>query len=326
MRRREFIVRIGGAAAWPLAARAQQPARLVIGVLHGGSPSGAPSAELDGLRQGLLEGGYVEGRNLVLEYRWGEGHFDRLSALADELVSRRVALITTITLPAAMAAKAASSTTPIVFVIGEDPVKVGLVASLNRPASNATGVSDFINQLAAKRLDLMRQAVPGVALMGLLVNPTNPNAEPDAKDTEAAATAIGQPLLVVKATSERELEEVFTMLARERAGALCVNIDPFFSRAQHRIVSLAAQHSLPAIYPRREFVNAGGLMSYSPNRFASWRQAGLYAARILQGERPADLPVQQATNVELVINLKTARAIGLDLPPTLLARADEVIE
>ena len=309
-----------------LAARAQKPATPAIGFLSGSSFRGAHAVDLDGLRQGLMEGGYIEGRTLNIEYGFADGHFDRLPALASDLISRRVAVIATVTLPAAMAAKAATPTIPVVFVIGEDPVKAGLVASLNRAGGNATGVSDFINQLGAKRLELILQAMPRVALIGLLVNPSNPNAEPDAKEVEAAANGLGQKLLVVRATSDRELEAAFTTLAQERAGAVCVNIDPFFFGAQDQIIALAARYRLPAIYSLSEFVKAGGLMSYSPNRFGSWRQAGLYAARILHGEKPADLPVQQATKVELVINVKTAKALGLTMPPTLLARADEVIE
>jgi len=225
-----------------------------------------------------------------------------------------------------MAAKAATPTTPVVFVIGEDPVEAGLVASLNRPGGNATGVSDFVNQLVAKRLDLLQQAVPGTALIGLLVNPSNPNAEPDAKEARAAVRALGQKLLVVKATSDRELEAAFGTLAQERADALTVNIDPFLFRAHDQIISLAARYGLPAIYPVRGFVDAGGLMSYSPDRSVSWHQAGLYAARILHGEKPADLPVQRANKVELVINLKTSKALGLNISASTLARADEVIE
>jgi putative ABC transport system substrate-binding protein len=289
-----------------------------------GGPRSPP--DIDGLRQGLAESGFVLGRDLNIEYRWAEGQFDRLSALAADLTSRRVALIATVTLPAAMAAKAASPTTPVDFVIGEDPVKAGLVASLNRPGGNATGVSDFVNQLVAKRLELLQQAVPGVALIGLLVNPNNPNSVPDAEEAAAAANALGQKLLVLKVTSDRELEAAFETLTQKRAGALAVNIDPFFSRAQDQIISLAARYGLPAIYPLRAFVDAGGLMSYSPNRLVSWRQAGFYAARILHGEKPADLPVQQATKVELVMNLKTSKAIGLTIPLSILARADEVIE
>src|SRR6202171_3024784 len=327
MRRRGFVARVGAAAlASATLTQAQQLATPAIGFLSAGSSRGAHAPDLDGLRQGLMEGGYIEGRTVTIEYGFADGHFDRLPALASDLVSRRVAVIATVTLPAAMAAKAATPTIPVVFVIGEDPVKAGLVASLNRPGGNATGVSDFINQLGAKRLELVWQAAPRVALIGLLVYPSNHNASPDAKEVEAAANGLGKKLFVVKATSDPELGGAFTTLAQERAGALCVNIDPFFFGAQDQIIALAARYRLPAIYPRSEFVKAGGLMSYSPNRFGSWRQAGLYAARILHGEKPADLPVQQATNVELVINVKTAKALGLTIPPTLLARADEVIQ
>jgi putative ABC transport system substrate-binding protein len=327
MKRRNFVAMVGAAAlANPTLTQAQPLATPAIGFLSGGSSRGAHAPDIDGLRQGLVEGGYIEGRTVTIEYGFADGHFDRLPALASDLIRRRVAVIATVTLPAAMAAKAATPTIPVVFVIGEDPVKAGLVASLSRPGGNATGVSDFINQLGAKRLELIRQAVPRVALIGLLVNPSNPNAEPDAKEVEAAANGLGQKLLVVKATSDHELEAAFTTLAQERAGALCVNIDPFFFGAHDQIIALAARYRLPAIYSLGEFVKAGGLMSYSPNRFGSWRQAGLYAARILHGEKPADLPVQQATKVELVINVKTAKALGLTIPPTLLVRADEVIE
>ena len=325
MKRREFIAALGSAAAWPVVAYAQQRAMPVIGFLSGASRDDTRSPD-DGFRQGLAEAGYIEGRNLTIEYRWAEAHFDRLQALADDLVTRHVALIATVTLPAAVVAKFTSPTTPVVFVIGEDPVKAGLVASLDRPGSNATGVSDFVNQLVAKRLELIQQTVPRVESVGLLVNPTNPNAESDSEEMEAAVKALGKKLLVVRATNDRELEGAFAELARERVSALCVNIDPFLVQAHDRITALAVSHSLPAIYPLRDFVDAGGLMSYGPNRFASWRQAGIYAARILRGEKPTDLPVQQATNIELVINLKTAKALGIEIPPMLLARADEVIE
>ena len=324
MRRRDFIILLAGAIdEFPSALRAQQKTMPVIGFLSGAS---GPGPDADGLGQGLAEGGYVLGRNLNIEYRWAKGQFDRFPALAADLTSRRVVLIATATLPAAMAAKAATPTTPVVFVIGEDPVKAGLVASLNRPGGNATGVSDFVNELVAKRLDLLQQAVPGIALVGLLVNPNNPNAEPDAEEARIAVKALGLKLLVVKATGDRELEAAFETLAQERADALAVNIDPFLFRAHDQIISLAARHGLPAIYPVRQFVDAGGLMSYSPNRLVSWRQAGLYAARILRGEKPADLPVQWADRIELVINVKTWKAIGINIPALILARADEVIE
>ena len=324
MRRRDLLALIGSTGLWPLSVRAQQ-AMPMVGFLSGASPGGPRQTE-DGLRQGLGDGGYVVGRNLSIEYRWAEGQFDRLPALAADLTSRRVALIATQTLPAAMAAKVASPTTPVVFVIGEDPVKAGLVASLNRPGSNATGVSDFVNHLVAKRLELLRETVPSAALIGLLVNPSNPNSEPDAEEARAAAIALGLKLLVLKATSGHELDAAFETLAQERAGAFAVNIDPFLSRARDQIISSAARYGLPAIYPLREFVDAGGFMSYSPNRLVSWRQTGLYAARILRGEKPADLPVQRATKVELVINLKTSKALGLTVPQSILVRADEVIE
>ena len=326
MRRRDILALIGGAGVWSLGARAQQQTTPVIGFLSGGWRSGPSSPDNDGLGQGLAEAGYVLGRNLSIQYRWAEGQFDRLPALSADLISRRVALIATATLPAAMAAKAASPTTPVVFVIGEDPVKAGLVASLNRPGGNATGVSDFVNQLVAKRLELLQQTVPTAALIGLLVNPSNPNAEPDVEEAEAAAKALGLKLLVLKATGDRDLSAAFETLEQERAGALAVNIDPFLSRAEDQIISSAARHGLPAIYPVRQFVDAGGLMSYSPNRLVSWHQAGLYAGRILHGEKPTDLPVQRANKVELVINLKTAKALGLNIPALILARADEVIE
>jgi putative tryptophan/tyrosine transport system substrate-binding protein len=325
MKRRTFIAGLGSAAVWPVVVYAQQRAMPVIGFLSGASRNDTRSPS-DGFRQGLAEAGYIEGRNLTIEYRWAEAHFERLQPLADDLVGHRVALIATVTLPAAVVAKSTSPTTPVVFVIGEDPVKAGLVASLDRPGSNATGVSDFVNQLIAKRLELIQQTVPRVESVGLLVNPKNPNAEADNKEMEAAVKALGKKLLVVRATNDRELEAAFAELTLERVSALCVNIDPFLLQAHERIIALAVSHSLPAIYPLRDFVDAGGLMSYSPNRLASWRQAGIYAARILRGEKPIDLPVQQATNVELIINLKTAKALGLEIPPQLLARADEVIE
>jgi putative ABC transport system substrate-binding protein len=325
MQRRNFIALLGTAFSSTFAAHAQQQTMPVIGYLSGASGPNPPDG-LDGLGQGLAEGGYVLGRNLNIEYRWAEGQFDRLPALAADLTSRGVVLIATATLPAAMAAKAATPTTPVVFVIGEDPIEAGLVASLNRPGGNATGVSDFVNQLVAKRLDLLQQAVLGTALIGLLVNPSNPNAEPDAKAAGAAVKALGQKLLVVKATSDRELAAAFETLAQERADALTVNIDPFLFQARDQIIWLAARYGLPAIYPVRAFVDAGGLMSYSPNRLVSWHQAGLYAARILHGEKPADLPVQRSDKIELVINLKTWKALGLNMSASIPVRADEVIE
>jgi putative tryptophan/tyrosine transport system substrate-binding protein len=294
MYRREFLAGLGSAAAWPVVARGQQTTMPVIGFLSGASRDGTPGSSLNGFRQGLAEFGYIEGHNLRIEYRWADAQFDRLRALVDELVSRRVSLIATVSLPAAVAAKSGSPSTPVVFVIGEDAVAAGLVASLDRPGGNATGVSDFVNQLVAKRLELVQQAVPQLESVGLLVNPKNPNAESDSKEMEAAVKALGKKLLVVRATNDRELEAAFAELAQERVSALCVNIDPFLIQAHDRITGLSVRHSLPAIYPLRDFVDGGGLMSYSPNRLASWHQAGVYAARILRGEKPADLPVQQA--------------------------------
>jgi putative ABC transport system substrate-binding protein len=253
MRRRElFQYAIVATTAWPASARGQQGPIHVIGFLSGASGGGPQSPDIDGLRQGLAESDYVVGRDLRIEYRWAGGQFDRLSALAADLTGRQVALIATATLPAAMAAKAASPTTPVVFVIGEDPVKAGLVASLNRPGGNATGVSDFVNQLVAKRLDILLQTLPGTGFVGLLVNPNNPNAGPDTEEAEAAANALGRKLLVLKATSDRELETAFETVAREQVGALAVNIDPFLFEARDQIISLAARHGLPVIYPVRQ--------------------------------------------------------------------------
>jgi putative tryptophan/tyrosine transport system substrate-binding protein len=326
MRRREFVALLGGAVvACHRSARAQQRAMRVVGLLSAASPASSLQT-IEGLRRGLSEGGFIEERDFTFDYRWAEGRFDELPALADALVGRGVSLIAAVTLPAALAAKAASRTIPVIFVVGEDPVKAGLVASLNRPGGNATGISDFINQLVAKRLEILLQIVPSAALIGWLVNPGNPNAEADVRAAEAAARALGQKLLVVKASSNSELDAAFMTLTEDRAGALCVDIDPFLIRAMDQVIALAARHGLPAIYPVRDFVGAGGLMSYGPNRLASWRQAGIYAARILRGEKAANLPVQQTERVELLINLRTARALGLNMPMTLIARADEVIE
>ncbi len=275
MRRRELLTGLGVTLlAAPLAARAQRAAKRMIAFLSGGSPGGS---EAD-FRQGLTTAGYVEGQNLMIEYRWAQGRFDRLPALATDLVSRQVALIATVTLPGALAAKAATTTIPIVFVVGEDPVKVGLVSSLNRPGGNVTGVSSFANLLAAKRLELAREIASNAAALGLLVNPNNPNAEPDASEVQAAADAVRHKLVVVKASSERELDAAFATLIREHVGALCVNIDPFFANRRDRIVALAARHGLPTIYALRDFVAAGGLMRYSASFSDAWRQAGVYAA------------------------------------------------
>jgi putative ABC transport system substrate-binding protein len=325
MRRREFTALLGGAAAqsilWPLAARAQQPAMPVIVYLSIGVP-----APLDDLRKVLAELGYVEGRNLTIELRWAEGHLDRLPELTADLVRRRAAVIVAGGPPAARAAKTASATIPIVFSIGEDPVAEGLVTSLNRPGGNVTGVTGFVNQLIAKRLGLLHDTVRKEAVLGLLVNPANPNAEPDTKDALAAAGALGRELRVLEASTDRDLETAFAAMVQQRIGALFVGIDPFFRSRPEQLAALAARHAIPAIYERRQFVTAGGLMSYGTDPAEAQRQAGSYVGRILKGEKPGDLPVLQPTKFDLIINLKTAKALGLAIPPGVLAIADEVIE
>ena len=324
--RREFITLLGGTViAWPLAANAQQRPMLVIGLLGGGAPeSFAPG--IAALRQGLQEAGFVEGRNAAIEERWARGEYDRLPALAADLVAHRAAVIVTQTLPAALAAKVATTTIPIVFVIGEDPVEVGLVHTLNRPGGNITGLSNFMNLLGAKRLELLAETVPNANTFALLVNPHNPNAQPDTKSLQAAAQTLGRRIEVLRAASERELETAFAVIEQQRLGALYVNIDSFFTAHADQIVALAARDSVPASYPLRHFVAAGGLMSYDANFADACRRAGIYAARILKGEKPADLPVLQPTRFQLAINLKTAKTLGLSVPDKLLALADEVIE
>ena len=325
MRRREFITLLGGAAVWPLAVRAQQSALPVIGFLGGGTAE--PFEPLAAaFRQGLSEDGFVESRNVTFEYRWARGHFDQLPSLAADLVGRKPAVIATQTLPGALAAKAATGTIPIVFVIGEDPVKTGLVASLNRPGGNVTGMSNFMNVPGAKRLELVSEAVQKDAVLALLINPNNPNAEPDTKDLQAAADALGRRLEVLRAGSEREIETAFAAAVERKVGALFINTDPFLASQGELLITLAARYRVPTIYPFREMVLAGGLMSYGASFPKAWHQSGLYVARILKGAKPADLPVVQPTNLELVINLKTAKALGLNVPNTLIGRADEMIE
>ena len=326
MKRREFIIMLGGAAAgWPLAARAQQPALPVIGFLGTSSPE-SQAIVIAGFRKGLSDLGYVEGRNVAIEYRWAEGQFDRFPALAADLVRPRIAAVFAIGPPAVRAAQAVTSTIPIVFNMGEDPVTEGLVASFNRPGGNVTGVTDFGNQLAGKLLGLLHEIVPKTETFALLINPTHPNADSDTRDARMAANALRRELQVLTASSVRDIEAAFVAMAQLRTGALFINNDPLFGERREQLAALTVRYAIPAIYPRREFPAAGGLMSYGADRSETSRQAGVYVARILRGEKPADLPVQQATRFELIINLKTAKALNLEIPPGVRAIADEVIE
>ena len=326
MKRREFITILGGAAAaWPLASRAQQPAMPVIGYLNLGSPE-SDTPRLTGLRRGLNQTGYVEGRNFVIEYRWAGNQADRLPALVADLVQLRVAVIVAAGLTPARAAKAATTSIPIVFGVGADPVNLGLVASLNRPGGNLTGFNAFNSELVAKGLALLHELVPSTATIGFLENPNNPSFELQTRDVLAAAPAIGLKVQVLKAGTDREIDAAFVSLVQAQTGALLVGGDLFFNNRIERLIELAARHAIPTMYTVREFVVAGGLISYGTSLIEQYRQVGLYTGRILKGEKPADLPVIQATKLELVINLKTAKALGLQIPDRLLALADEVIE
>ncbi len=326
MRRRAFLAVAGGAAiAWPLAARAQQKAMPVIGYLHFGS-AGPFAYQAAAFRHGFGETGYVEGQNVTVEYRWAEGHYDRLPALAADLVSRKVDVIAAVGPPSAHAAKNATSTIPIVFMVGTDPVADGLIASLARPGGNLTGASMLAFDLTPKRLELLLELVPRAGVIALLVNPNNAYAEHMIGDAQQAAREKGVQLPVVKASTGAEIEAAFSSLVPLHADALVVDPEPFLTSRSEQILALAAHHVVPAIYGWRQFAETGGLISYGPSLVGTSRQIGDYAGRILKGAKPADLPVQQPTTFELVINLKTAKALGLTVPQALLARADEVIE
>jgi putative tryptophan/tyrosine transport system substrate-binding protein len=326
VKRRAFITLLGGAATWPLAAGAQQPAVPVVGFLHNGSP--APNAHLvAAFRQGLVEAGYVEGRNVAIEYRWAQNDNNRLPELAADLVRRRVAVIATpFSAAAALAAKAATTMIPIVFSTGADPVQIGLVASLNRPGGNVTGVSYMAAELTTKRLGLLHELVPGARRIAVLVNPNSPLTESVTRSARATASAIGWQIEFFTARTDEEIDAAFASLMQMRADALSVSPDVLFYNRRVRLTSLAARHAVPTIYPFREDAEAGGLMSYGASPTGEYHQVGVYAGRILKGEKPADLPVMLPTTFEYIINLKTAKTLGIDVPPTLLAQADEVIE
>jgi ABC-type uncharacterized transport system substrate-binding protein len=327
MRRRDFITLLGGAAAsWPLAARAQQPSMPVVGFVHTLSPENVPHF-VAAFQQGLKEVGYVEGQNLAVEYRWAQGQYDRLSGLVDDLVRRQVAVIAaTGGDPSPQIAKAATQTIPIVFTANSDPVREGLVANLNRPGGNVTGITIFGPAAVTKRVQLMHELMPKAATIAYLMNPNNPNGEMEMKAAQTAARSLGQQMSVLSASNEREIDTAFAVMAQQTANALVVASDTFFVWRRDQLVGLAARHALPAIYYLREFAQAGGLMTYGNSLTDAYRRVGVYVGRILKGEKPSDLPVQQSTKFELIVNLQTAKALGLAIPDKLLALADEVIE
>jgi putative ABC transport system substrate-binding protein len=326
MRRRKFIKLMGGAAvALPFPARAQQPPMPVIGFLNSGSPDGyAPM--VSAFHQGLKETGYVEGQNVAIEYRWANGEYDRLTSLAGDLVRRQVSVIAATSTPANLVAKASTNTIPIVFTAGNDPVQMGLVVSLSRPGGNVTGATQLTGEVVPKRVELAHELTPSATILGFLVNPRNSNADADTKVAQAAAVTLGLQLNVLHASTEAELDNVFTAFAQMRAGALAIDGDALFNSHTRLLAALAIRHLVPAIYESHQFVADGGLASYGGSIIESYRLAGVYAGRILKGEKPADLPVQQSTKVELLINLKTAKLLGLTVSPQIVARADEVIE
>jgi putative ABC transport system substrate-binding protein len=329
MRRREFITLLGGTVAtWPLAARAQQPALPVIGFVNVASGKGGYAApHLSAFLKGLSEAGYVDGRNVTIEYRWAEGQSDRLPAMVADLVNRQVAVIAATSTPAALAAKAATTTIPIVFTTTGDPVQLDLVTSLNRPGGNVTGVTQTNLEILPKRLQLLHELVPTASVIALLVNPANPTlAEINAKELQAAARTLGLELHVLNAITERDFDGVFAKLTQLRAGGLVIGGDPFFSGRTEQLAALALHHAVPTIYQNRDFAVAGGLLSYGADFRDAFRLAGNYTGRLLKGDKPAELPVQQTTKVELYINLKTAKTLGVNIPNALIARADEVIE
>ena len=325
MRRREFITLLCGAAAWPLAARAQQPAMPVIGFINVTSAQ-SYARQLAAFLKGLGETGYIEGRNVAIEYRWAEGQNDRLPALVADLVRRQVAVIAATTTPAALAAKAATTTIPIVFEIGSDPVGLGLVTSLNQPGGNVTGVTQLNIEVAQKRLELLHELVPKASVMALLINPNDQQAKGETTELQAAALNLGVELHVFNASTERDFDAIFANLAQLRAAGLVIGSSGFFLAWQEQLATLAVRHAVPTVFENRQAVVAGGLISYGGSLTDSYRLAGVYTGRILKGEKPGDLPVQRGTKVELYINLKSAKALGLSVPPTMQARADEMIE